>query len=118
MKPMNFKAITRFFSLIFVLCFQFNLLFAGDKEEQQFYELKVYHYNSEAQLKLLENFLEKAYVPALHRAGIKTVGVFYPAAGVNKEGVNDSVMYLLIPFSSLEQLVKIEEDLLLGQVVY
>lgn len=98
--------------VLFILSFQCNMILADAPKEQQYYQLKIYHYNSSEQRHLLENFLEKAYLPALHRAGITNIGVFYPATEVNKEEINDSLLYVLIPYNTLNQFAHVEEILL------
>lgn len=64
-----------------------------------YYELKIYQLKSIAQQQRVEKFLESAYVPALHRAGIKTVGVF-------KTMETDSLkrIYVLIPYKNWKQI--------------
>lgn len=48
------------------------------KEKQHYYQLKVYHLKTKSQEDRIDRFLKDAYLPALHRAGIKQVGVFKP----------------------------------------
>src|SRR3978361_2113300 len=45
---------------------------------KNYYQLKIYHYKTQAQEVRLEQYLQQAYVPAIHRAEIKYVGVFKP----------------------------------------
>lgn len=70
---------------------------------RQYYELRVYHLASHDQLALVERYVQGAFLPALHQAGIKTVGVFKwlgnDTAAVKK-------LFVLIPYKSLEQLEK------------
>lgn len=72
--------------------------------KQDFYQLKIYHLKSDSQLLQAEEYLKNAYLPALHRAGIKNIGVFKPIA-------NDTsamkFVYLLIPFSSADGWMKL-----------
>jgi hypothetical protein len=70
-------------------------------QKREFYELKVYTLNTPEQGSRVEEFLKNAYVPALHRAGIKTVGVFKP---VETDTVHAGKrIYVLIPFKTLDQ---------------
>ncbi|RYE91937.1 MAG: NIPSNAP family containing protein, partial [Oxalobacteraceae bacterium] len=55
--------------------------------KREFYQLKIYHVRDANQKNRLETYLQKAYLPALHRAGIKQVGVFEPTTGA------DSLVY-------------------------
>lgn len=112
MKFIKIESVTGI-GLLFFLCFQINMLLADAPEEQQYYQLKIYHYNSPDQRALLEDFLKKAYLPALHRNGITRVGVFYPALEVTQEEeVQDSLIYVLIPYATLDQFAQVEEILL------
>jgi hypothetical protein len=69
-----------------------------------YYQLTVYHYTSSEQEKMLDDYLEKAFIPAMHKLKIKTVGVFKAIA-------NDTAtlkkLYVLIPVRSLDVLEKL-----------
>ena len=72
--------------------------------KREFYQLKIYHLKDSSQKDRLETYLKQAYLPALHRAGIGKVGVFKPAEV-------DSLVYVLIPFKSVEQFMNLSETL-------
>src|SRR3569832_1349428 len=74
---------------------------------QQYYELKVYHIKTQSQQEKLDKYLKEAYLPALHRKGLGIVGVFRTL-----EQDTDKRMYVLITFSSLAQIEKVEEGLM------
>src|SRR3982751_1635688 len=67
---------------------------------RQFYEIRIYHLKNKEQEERVDKFLQTAYLPALHRKGIKTVGVFKP---VNNDTSSDRRIFLFIPFKSLDQ---------------
>ncbi len=76
---------------------------AGEKRE--YYELRVYRLRNAAKRGLLDQFIEKAAIPALNRLGIKPVGVFVQqerksAAGPTEKRDPLSV-YVLRPYPSL-----------------
>ena len=77
-------------------------------KEGDFYQLKIYTLESEEQEARMDNYLEKALVPALHETGIKKVGVFKSI-----EGKNDSskLIVVFIPLKSVSQLTDIDEML-------
>lgn len=80
------------------------------QQDQEFYQIKIYHLKNSDQKKRLEDYLEHAYLPALHRAGIDLVGVFYPSTSRETANVkNDSLLYVLIPFASLNQFAEIDD---------
>ncbi len=76
--------------------------------EKDIYQIKVYHMNSNEQVTQVDNFLKNAYLPALHRLGISSVGVF---KNVGIDTAVEKRIYVLIPMSSLEQLNHIEDGL-------
>lgn len=64
------------------------------------FQFRVYHLKDERQVSMTDNFLQHALLPALHRIGIKNIGVFKPLAN---DTAADKLIYVLIPFSSLDQ---------------
>jgi hypothetical protein len=101
----SLKTTSRFlflFSVIF-FCFCFRANAAG----KYYYQLKIYHLKTQAQEDRLDNYLQNAYLPALHRMGIKNVGVFKPLAG----DTLGKRVYVLIPFRSWKQLQGIADKL-------
>ncbi|HEX8019300.1 MAG TPA: hypothetical protein VF500_05170, partial [Mucilaginibacter sp.] len=74
---------------------------------KDYYQLKIYHYKNQAQETRLEQYLEQAYVPAIHRAGIKNVGIFKPVTQQD----TDRKIYVFTPFSSLDKLAGVEQRL-------
>jgi len=82
-----------------LLVVTFSLTLFAQKKE--YYEIKIYSIDNATQGERVEEFLKSAYLPALHRAGIRAVGVFKPVE-------SDTVyagkrIYVLIPFKSLDQ---------------
>jgi len=76
-------------------------------KERQFYQIKIYHLKTTAQEAVVDNYLEKAWLPAIHRAGIKQVGIFKPVT----TDTADIRIYVLLPFQSLEQLAGLDKTL-------
>jgi len=66
-----------------------------------YYQIKIYSIETEQQELRMDNFLKEAYLPALHRAGIKHVGVFKPVDDEEKAG---KLIYVLIPLNSIAQI--------------
>lgn len=62
---------------------------------RDYYELRTYHLDTEAQVAGLDAFLKKAAVPALNRAGVSPVGVFNTPDAVGP-------VYVLLRHTSLE----------------
>ena len=80
----------------------------GNPPKQDFYQLKVYHLKSDSQLQQVDEYLKNAYLPALHSAGIKNIGVFKPIAN---DTAAAKFVYVLIPFSSVDEWIKIDDKL-------
>ncbi|HEU5054307.1 MAG TPA: NIPSNAP family protein [Hanamia sp.] len=72
------------------------------------FQIRLYHLKDDNQVKMTDEFLKDAYLPALHRMGIKNIGVFKPIAN---DTAADKQIYVLIPFTSLDQWMKINERL-------
>ena len=71
--------------------------FAGKGD---FYQIKIYHFSTSDQESVIDEYLEKAYLPAMHRAGIEHIGVFKPVASTEGNKPSEKLIYVLIPFSS------------------
>lgn len=104
-KNEQMKSYTLFFLLCLLLS-RFSLI-AGDGQGREYYQIKIYHLKSAAQEQRIDNFLQNAYLPALHRAGIRHVGVFKPV----RQDTADLRVYVLIPFSSLSAFDALGETL-------
>jgi len=68
-----------------------------------FFEIKIYHLKTPAHAQRVEQYLKHAYIPAMHRAGIAKIGVFKPVV----DSVDEQLIYVLIPYTSIDQLEKI-----------
>jgi hypothetical protein len=84
----------------------------GQSAKPSFYQLKIYHLNSDEQEARLDKYLQEAYLPALHRAGINKVGVFKPVENTTTSAPDSvQLVYVFIPFSKSEQFFKLDEIL-------
>ena len=73
-----------------------------------YYQVKIYRIDKDSQETLLDQYLQTAYIPALHRLGIEKVGVFKSIEG--KNGTERFVM-VFIPFTSLTEFEQLETKL-------
>jgi NIPSNAP len=78
------------------------------KPVREFYQITVYHYSQPEQEKVLDNYLEQALLPALHRMQLTNVGVLKAIAN---DTSNTKTLYVLIPLTSLEMVTKIADKL-------
>ncbi len=83
------------------------------KAKREFYQITIYHYNQPEQEKMLDNYLQHALLPALHRMQLSNVGVFKAIAN---DTSNAKTMYVLIPLTSLDLVSKIEDKLAADKV--
>ncbi len=74
-----------------------------------FYELRTYHIKDKTQEQLVDNYLQQAFLPTLHRAGWSNIGVFKPlesdTANAGKR------IFVLIPARSLDALAQLPQTL-------
>ena len=113
MRMRSTKIISMVFSLISVLTMtSWNTY---KKPAREFYQLTVYHFQNEKQEKILDNYLKNALLPALHRLKINNVGVFKSWAN---DTLADKLIYVFIPFKSLEMVVKLPSQTKNGRRLY
>ena len=90
---------------VFLLFIGFNISsFGQQKTKQDYYEVKIYRISGSAQEAMMDAYLKDAFLPALHRAGIPTVGVFKP---IETDTAFGKMIYVFIPFKTLEQYEKL-----------
>ena len=94
----NFKSLVQVLIAALFIVTMGTTLSAAKRE---FYEIKVYHIKGKDQETRVDQFLEKAYLPALHRAGIKNIGVYKP---IEKDTSAGKLIYVFIPLRKLEVL--------------
>jgi hypothetical protein len=97
------KILYLFLLFLFVKCGSSKHMTAGQNKApaaRSYYTLQVYHLSTPDQLNLVETFLKTAYLPALHRHGIATVGVFKPA---DNDTATDKKVIVFTPFKTLQQ---------------
>lgn len=78
---------------------------AEAEDARDFYELRTYHIETEAQKRALDGFMADAAIPALNRIGISPVGVFQPPEDIGP-------IYVLLRHRSLESLATATQRLL------
>lgn len=100
------KKVLLFLSLLTVLIPQISSAAA----KLDFYQIRIYHLKTAEQENQVDKYLKEAYLPALHRAGISSVGVFKPIADTTKKA-EEKLIYVLIPFASREDFFKLDDKL-------
>ena len=95
--------------LLFVsLMLLFVVVKAQTKTTQPFYQISIYHYKDSAQEQVINQYLQNALLPSLHRADIKNVGVF---TSLTNDTATDKTMYVLLPVRSLNEVADIAAKL-------
>ncbi|WP_222537928.1 NIPSNAP family protein [Pedobacter polysacchareus] len=77
-----------------------------DNKTHFYYELRTYTLKDANQQTLVEDYFEKAAIPALNRLGIKNVGVF-----TELKPSGQSILVALIPYQSLQEFETINNRL-------
>lgn len=98
------RLLSTLLTLVLALCLSLTA-FAADRE---YYAIHIYNYTSATQEQQVDGYLQQAYLPALHRMGIKQVGVFKPIA--NDTAATKRIV-VLIPFKKMEQFTSLTDKL-------
>lgn len=95
--------------LFISLCLLMIVSLTTVQAQRDYYEIRKYTISGTDQEKRLDNYFKNAYLPALHRAGVKDVGVFKPV--LTDEANAGKYVYVFIPLKSLDQLHRLPETL-------
>jgi len=98
-----FRRISIAFILVILLSWSSN-----KKPAREIYQLTVYHFKTDAQEKILDNYLQNALLPALHRMNMANIGVFKSIA--NDTAVSKS-LYVFFTIKSMDASITLGEKL-------
>ena len=100
----------RLVAFSFLLLASINFLQAREPyaAKKDIYEIRVYHFANKDQENIIDNFLKDAFIPALHRNNVKSVGVFKAVAN---DTATDKRVYVFIPYKSMEEFLKLPAKL-------
>jgi hypothetical protein len=84
---------------------------ADKKAAAEYYELRTYTFKNAAQLKLVDEHLGKALIPALNRQGITPVGVFAEIAAPGQPALANPALFVLTVYKSVEQFAGVSAKL-------
>lgn len=82
--------------------------FAKAQKHREFYQISVYHFQNDGQEKTIDAFLRETNLPALHKKGINSIGVFKPLVN---DTAADKLIYVIMPLKTLQQLILMPEQL-------
>jgi len=105
-KIKNFTKVLLVSVILFLLSAPVHILNAAPK--QMYYELKIYRLKDPGKAAIFDKYLKDAFIPAMHRAGIPTIGVFKP---VEADTAYGKMIYVFIPYKKVDQYVKVLEVL-------
>lgn len=111
MKPNHPSSAVLLRKLFFLLIINLGLSSMTFATKRDFYQMKVYHLKTKDQEARLDVFLKNAYLPALHRTGISSVGVFKPIVAKDAPEPTDILVYVFIPFKSSDEFFKLDKKL-------
>jgi hypothetical protein len=89
------------------------LVYGKAPAKQMFYEIKIYRLKDPGKAIVIDKYLKEAFIPAVHRAGIPTVGVFKP---VEADTAYGKMIYVFIPYETADQYFNLIEALDKDQV--
>ncbi|MDP4129318.1 MAG: NIPSNAP family protein [Bacteroidota bacterium] len=76
-----------------------NIICLSAIAQKDIYEIQTYLLKSDRQIEATDQYLKNAYLPALHRLGIKHIGVFKPIAN---DTASLKKIFVLVTYPSLE----------------
>jgi hypothetical protein len=91
-------------TLILCLFSASAFLYGKAPAKQMYYEIKIYRLKDLGKAAVIDNYLKDAFIPAMHRAGISTIGVFKP---VEADTAFGKMIYVFIPYKTADQYFKI-----------
>lgn len=95
---------SRYFILLLVSIASIAPYAYGFAPQRSYFQIRIYQLKNQEQEQRIDQFLEHAFIPALHRAGIDKIGVFKP---IGNDTASIRRIYVLIPFNSLDQFTKL-----------
>jgi hypothetical protein len=87
--------------LLLLLLFSFSAqTFAAPAQKQMYYELRIYRLKDPGKSAVIDKYLKEAFIPAMHKAGIPSIGVFKP---IETDTAYGKMVYVFIPYKTIDQ---------------
>jgi len=100
------KFISRRFAVLTAIILILPLVSCSEKPVQQmFYEIKIYNVPQPGQAERVDKYLQDAFIPALHRSGIESVGAFKPIEA--DTAAFGKLVYVFIPYETADKYVSV-----------
>lgn len=103
MKKINFFRIGLASLAVLLLFSSSAQAFATPPESQMYYELRIYRLTDPGKNAVIDKYLKEAFIPAMHKAGIPTIGVFKP---IETDTAFGKMVYVFIPYKTIDQYLK------------
>lgn len=84
------------------------MVFSITVSARDYYQIKVYTIKNATQEATVDKYLKDAFIPAMHRAGVKDIGVFKPIADDPAVGTK---IFVFIPLKNLGDFEKLNDKL-------
>jgi hypothetical protein len=104
----KFPLARRLGALLLVLAALLTVSAYRPAADREMYQLRIYHVKTGPQEEQVEAFLRGAFLPELHKLGVRQVGVFKP---IGNDTTADRRVVVLIPYASVAQLGRVAERL-------
>src|SRR5579862_5215066 len=76
-----------------------NVFLLEASAQSEIYEIRVFTMKSSSQVEATDLYLKDVWMPAMHRMGIKNIGVFKP---ISNDTASVKQIVLLVPYISLD----------------
>ena len=86
----------------------FTTFFIHGYSQKEIFEMRVYKMKTAEQIQATDNYLENAYLPVLHRMGIKNIGVFKP---ISNDTALIKQIIVIVPYISLDVWNKMKSNI-------
>ncbi len=96
-----------------ILLLAFTFLSLGTTAQKtkignQYYQITVYNFSTAEQQNTINDYLQNAYLPALHTQLVNNAGVFYP---LSNDTADNKQLYVIIPLKSIEQVATLTDKI-------
>ena len=96
----------KYFFVVIALLFSMFTISQTNNRNKDYFELKVYEYKTREQEKMIVQFLSQAYLPYLHKKGIKQVGVF---TNIANDTATIKKLFVLVPHKNISDIPNINK---------
>jgi hypothetical protein len=104
MKKLNLNKIGFAVMAVLFLCSLSTITFSVPAGKQQYYEIRIYRLKDPGKGAVIDKYLKDAFIPAMHKAGIPTIGVFKP---VEADTAFGKMVYVFIPYKTVDQYINV-----------